>query len=999
VSATPKISSHWLKAIKASAEPARARLYLERLRETSAGAVLKRATADQAKVLITVLAGSEALAALLVTHPEWVEDLLDDGLEHPRRRQEVAKELEKLTDTQDHAARLDKARLFKQRQILRIAARDLARLATSPQIIQEVSDLADVCLAAVWDSCLKQQIRRFGMPMYQDEKKQWHETTACVLGLGKLGGQELNYSSDVDVIFIYQEEGQVFRERPTKQKAPPSAMTSHVFYNRLAENFTQEVSRLSSEGVLYRMDLRLRPEGDAGPLTRSLASYENFYAQYGQTWERMMLIKARTVAGDQSLGAEFIETIQPFRYPRSLHAGVLKEIAAMKDRIENEILKSDELERNVKLGEGGIREIEFVAQSLQLLHAGRQPFLQGAQTLPTLAKLAQYELLSARDAELLTNAYVFLRDVEHRLQMENNRQTHTIPADAAAQLRLARLMGFATTRAFKTARQKHSKEVSRVFDHLLKSDQPENTRQSVLPADFDDPERWTLLLGRLGFRDVPRALRMIREFVEGPGYVHVSERSRELAMGALTLLLEQCPGASEVFPRKTKPAGKGDAIMLSDPDRVVTRLDSFIQAYHARANLFELWNSNRAIFHLLVLIFDRSEFLAELAIHTPDLVDELVASDRLRQRKSAQETFRDLSYGIKDKDQHLWLRRYHQAELLRIGSRDILGLAGEDQYLTELTALADATLQYATEVILRKHSQLRHPPFAVIGLGKLGGGEIDYGSDLDIIFVADPKAGRSALLAKMAAEIMELISARTEAGMVFHVDARLRPDGEKGVLVAPLDACEDYYQDRAQLWELQTLSRARSIAGNREIGRQFEDLAARLTNFASRSGRTAGYTRDWKQQIHNMRMRIEKERTPKGQEGLAIKTGAGGLIDAEFMAQALALENGWREPSTLKSLERANKAGILKDAEVLISNYKSLRRVEGILRRWSYEGESVLPSEPEPFHRVAIRCGFKSDEEFREALSEWRRVIRQKYLRYFGDALTPPLSHRMGEGA
>jgi glutamate-ammonia-ligase adenylyltransferase len=415
----------------------------------------------------------------------------------------------------------------------------------------------------------------------------------------------------------------------------------------------------------------------------------------------------------------------------------------------------------------------------------------------------------------------------------------------------------------------------------------------------------------------------------------------------------------------------------------VTRLDSFISAYGARATLFELWNSTPAIFELLLLLFDRSEFLAELAIRTPDLVDELVISGRLRQRKTAAETLRDLRHGQADPDQHLWLRRYHQAELMRIGLRDILGLADFEQYLTELSALADACLQYALAVVMRRH-RLRSPPFAIIGLGKLGGAEIDYGSDLDLVFVADPKTKALGKAGPLAIEVMDLVSGRTEQGMVFHTDARLRPDGEKGLLVNTLDAYEDYYRHRAQLWEIQTLTRTRPVAGDVKLGARFQALAAALTDFRHPSLPLAALAPDWKETIRQMRLRIEKERTPGGQDDLAIKTGRGGLMDAEFIAQALCLEHGWQEANTLRALERGRDAGVLPDAEKLISNYRRLRRVEGILRRWSYEGETVLPDDPAPYYRVSVRCGFATPEAFRAGLAEWRSGIREVYMTVFG---------------
>jgi glutamate-ammonia-ligase adenylyltransferase len=304
---------------------------------------------------------------------------------------------------------------------------------------------------------------------------------------------------------------------------------------------------------------------------------------------------------------------------------------------------------------------------------------------------------------------------------------------------------------------------------------------------------------------------------------------------------------------------------------------------------------------------------------------------------------------------------------------------------------------------MRRH-RLRRPPFAVIGLGKLGGGEIDYGSDLDILLVSATRHHAPDRLQRWAAEWMDLLNRRTELGLVFVMDARLRPDGEKGLLVNTLEACEEYYRRRAQLWEIQALTRARAVAGDREVGAAFESLTAALANFRpehvaagfpcrplSSGGRRqnlsgtglAAWGPDWKERIHQMRMRIEKERTPPGQDDLAIKTGRGGLMDAEFIAQMLCLQEGWHEPNTVRALQRAAEAGLLPEGPRLIENYRRLRRVEGVLRRWSYEGESVLPADTAPYRRVSVRCGFESPEAFRKALAEWRTAIRNVYEQVF----------------
>jgi glutamate-ammonia-ligase adenylyltransferase len=759
-------------------------------------------------------------------------------------------------------------------------------------------------------------------------------------------------------------------------------MSSHQFFNRLAESFIAEVSRMTSGGSLYRIDLRLRPEGNAGPLTRSVESYENYYAQWGQTWERMMLIKARCVAGSESLGAEFLEMAQNFRYPRLVNENVLREVAAMKARIEKEILGGNERERNVKLGRGGIREIEFVVQTLQLLNAGRQPFLQLSQTLPCLAKLAQYDLLDGKDALRLDAAYRFLRDVEHRLQMDQNLQTHTLPEDSAALKRLARLMGFATVAAFERERQQHSRQVQAVYDGVLRAGR--HPAEPEFAAEFEGAEsEWKEILRGHSFRDPDAAFLRLREFVEGPGFVHVSRRTSELARELLPKLFGICRKEGGVASKAGKP-------FLSDPDRVLTRLDAFIQSYGARATLFELWNSQPAAFELLLLLFDRSEFLAETVIRSPELLDDLVVSERLRQRKGTAEILRDLQHGAREADQFAWVRRYHEAERLRIGMRDILGLADFEQNLEELSDLADACLRYAMEVVARE-SKLATAPFAIVGLGKLGGLEINYGSDLDIVFVTAAQPKELPKLQKLATRVMELLSRRTERGLVCVTDARLRPDGEKGLLVNTLAAYEEYYRQRARLWEIQALTRTRPVAGDFRAGERFQQLAAALTDFsktAQPASSVAGYSPDWKGKIHEMRLRIEKERTPAGQDELAIKTGRGGLMDAEFVAQTLCLEHGWHEPNTLRALERGRQGGVLPAAEKLIENYKPLRRVEGILRRWSYEGEAVLPDDPAPFYRVAVRCGFDTSVEFRVALAQWRTAVREVYLQFFEQRVT-----------
>ena len=976
-------SGVWETAIKKSADPERAKTYGNQFEALKPG-YLKGIEPDQAAVVAALFSGSRALSELLLAKPEWIEVIDIERLRNPRRKEGLVREVNTLVasalEGRDFAGALTQLRQFKQREMLRIAARDLARLGNVPQITEEISNVADVCLETIYEVCLQQLIAKYGTPYALDPaSEKWMPSAFCVLGMGKLGGQELNYSSDIDVLFVYTGEGECFKKKPIKAAKSQRGTPNHQFYARLAEAIIAECTSMTGDSFLFRIDMRLRPEGKTAPLARSISSYETYYAQWGQTWERMMLIKARCVAGDQSLGAEFLEMIQPFRYPRSISEQVPREVAEMKQRIENEIIKSGELERNVKLGRGGIREIEFIVQTQQVLHGGRMPFLQGSKTLPALDKLKDYKVLDQSESSRLKEAYCFLRDIEHRLQMEDNRQTHTLPTNSEVRTRIAKLMGFERLQEFEKELQRTNDDVRRAYDRFIspspgKSDAA--AEREKLPADVlaNAPE-WKKLLGDHSFRDPEHCLKLVQEFVHGPGFGHRSSRTVDHALQLLARMLEICPKRGEKAPAEP---------FLSDPDRVLARLDTFVSRYGAQSMLYDAWVSNPSLFRLLLLAFDRSEFLAELAIRVPDLIDEIEQSGQLRRRRTAEQVLDDLRAGAKEEDQHRWLRRYFQAEQMRIGLRDILDLANPEQTQAELSALADAYLTYALEVVMKKN-KLKKEPFAIFGLGKLGGRELIYASDLDIIFVTENRAASLAPMQKVAAQVMELLSKRTEDGTTFETDARLRPDGEKGLLVNSVEAYRDYYKKRAMLWEIQSLSRFRPICGSASVIKSFATLATKSFDFSAPKSRVAAFTGGWKGEINKMRMRIEKERTPAGQDMLAIKTGRGGLMDVEFVAQALCLEHGWHEPNTLAAIKRAEEEKALSEAagKVLTDNYRLLMQIERILRRWSFEPESVLPVDPAAYYRVAVRCGYKQPETFEKAVQSCRDAIRKEYEKVF----------------
>lgn len=965
-------SKAWQNLFRETADARRAQSSFEMLPL----AAVKGMKVEDAKMLAAVLGGSECIPQWLVAHPEWLEIFDSNALQRTRRLAGLQRELNQLLKRQKDVDALAVIRRFKQREMIRIATRDLARLADVSEITAELSHVADVSLGAMLNICHERLRTKFGSPWHIGGDGIWCETPFSLIGLGKLGGHELNYSSDVDVMLVYEDEGHVFKDRP-KGRGASSNLSSHEYFNRLVENFIAEVGGATDDGMLYRIDFRLRPEGESGPLSRSVESYENYYAQWGELWERLMLIKARPIAGDAELGAEFTETIHPFRFPRSLSESALSEIGHLKRLIEEQVVREGELNRDVKLGRGGIREVEFIVQALQLLHGGRQPFLQGSQTLPMLKRLADYDLLPESETGVLSAAYIFLREVEHRLQMENNLQTHTIPKDRFSRDRLAHLMNSTSAAEFGRKTADHMRRVRKVFDRLKKNKTADVVR--VLPEEVTGhEEEWEAVLTAHGFRDVSQAMAHLREFIEGPEHTHVAAHTSRVAMDLVRTFLTKCPQSQRgktVFPRKA----------LSDPDRVLTRIDSFVSAYGSRSMLYEAWFANRPQFELLLLVFDRSEFLAETAIQSPDLIDEIELTGQMNRRKSVGQIHLELSYGRNDPDQSLWIRKYFRAEQMRIGLRDILELNDFEATCDELSALADACLQYALDVVMRRH-RMKNPPFSIIGLGKLGGKEINFGSDLDIIFVAASKTRQLEQLANLATELIKLLSERTVDGITFQTDARLRPEGRDGLLVNDLAAHENYYRTRGELWELQTLSRARHITGDQKTGSAFEVFASKISDFKRPSLPLSAYSDDWKNQICEMRQITESERTPVGLEEFAIKTGPGGLMDVEFISQVICLAEGWHEPNTLRVLERASQSKLIakKQLTKLVGSYRELRQLEHILRRWSYEGEVLLPDDEDALYRVSVRYGIPGAEKLLTEVTDWRKNVREVFDKFFG---------------
>jgi len=801
-------------------------------------------------------------------------------------------------------------RFWKGREMTRIAVRELANVASLEETTGELSQVAEICIRNVfehWNTELRQQ---YGSP----------NAEFAILALGKLGGGELNHSSDVDLLFLYSEEGQL-----------TAHVSYHEFFNRLAKRILETFSTGHPAGSLFRVDLRLRPEGSAGPLARSLESMENYYAGFGETWERLALIKARGIGGSRELAYEFLRQHQPFIYPRSASPDLLDEIAGIKQRIERDIVGADKLERDVKLGRGGIREIEFIVQTLQLIHGARHPFLQESSMLKALRALRQLDLLPREDVLTCDNTYRFLRRVEHRLQIEAEQQTHIVPRDPEALQRLALSLRFLSSEDFTAALQERMRAVRPIFQRIVSG----TSTSGATVSKGNDLEI---------FSDQKRATKALLDLEQGAGSFHIAPRTRQIF-------------------RKLRPALLGWLSKTADPDTTLNQFVRLVEGYGLRSLFFELLVANPRLLELVVKTFDASRFASELLIRRPQLLEDITRDPTFGEPRSVAENLRRLDSLGADANNLNPIRTYRQRQLLRIILRDVLGLSQPAATFAELTDVAEACLVVVAKLLTSEQ-------LTVIALGKFGGREISYGADLDVLFVGED--------IRAAQNLMTAIAQPTAEGDIWALDARLRPEGEKGPVVCSLETYESYYASRAQPWELQALTRARGISG--PLQNEFMEIAKRAWR---RACQDAGIFI----KIDDMLQRIRRERG-SGSDFLDLKTGAGGIIEAEFLVQALQMRANIWEQNWERAVDRLREHGHLdkSDAAKLKDSYAFLRRCELVLRRYDNRSISTLPSDPDEQRKFAIRFGHQEIDVLRRDYLDSREAIHALYQQHITPA-------------
>jgi glutamate-ammonia-ligase adenylyltransferase len=905
--------------------------------------------AEQKKRLaqfILLCGSSPFLVNLMYKSPEIISWLfLENGIDLGRSFEEMEAAVKATVNESTDFNALQKAlRCFKRNEIVRIAARDLNGLAPLEEVMRELSDLASSALQVAYQVCRRSLVNDHGVPLIAEEGVPLREAEMTVIGMGKLGGRELNFSSDIDIIYFYESDKGETAGVDSCSGSRKGIVSLHVFFNKLGEMISKALSQVTEDGFVFRVDVGLRPEGKSGDMAVSLRSAEIYYESWGQSWERTAMLKARPVAGSLELGEKLLKTLNPFIYRKYLDYNLIDDMKQMKMKIDASLTRSREGEINLKLGRGGIREIEFFIQALQLVYAGKNLKLRERNSLRALDTLKAANLLGEGNHRMLREAYRVLRSVEHRIQMVQERQTHNLPTKDEEMLALSRRSGYLRANGlerFKEVLEEHRGNVSFIYGTLFNS-QDEKTGEQVHPqvlflldpkADCDLVKD---MLAEHNFEDVDRAYENLTALRMGPVKANLTERSRRILEKITPLLVQK------LFDSP-------------DPDLALTHLERFMTVISRRPSCYALLAEKRATLKLLVSLFGMSEFLSKILIGHPELLESLVSTDdssRLKSREIMESEVKTLLEQSDYFEDHLdILRRYRNEEFLRIGLNDIHGRLMQGEVTSQLSLLGEACLASAFRLAVKELARFGRPTFqrnsgtaeanlAVIAMGKLGGSELNYHSDLDIIFVYDHqgytdgqnKISNHEYFAKLAQKIISILTMQTREGYVYKIDTRLRPSGNAGPLVTSLESFFSYHRTEAQIWERQALTKARVVLGDDKLASQLQDIIRQTVYGGTIND-------EGRAEIHRLRMRMENELARETNGNYNIKTGRGGMVDVEFAVQFLQLREGCHFPemraiSTVVALKEISTLELLpeEDAETLLSGYKFLRKLENRLR-------------------------------------------------------------------
>lgn len=889
-----------------------------------------------------------------------------------------------------HAEPWDALRTFKRRATLRIALRDLQKRASLPEVCREISSAADALIQNGLEIVMTRLLERYGRPQAYDESGRTVEAALAVLALGKLGGMELNYSSDIDLLFVYSADG----ETSGMAGRPDTQISNKEFFTLAAEDLARGLGQIAGEGQLFRVDCRLRPGGRDGDLTNPTQAAEVYYRTWARAWERQALIKARPCGGDLELGARFLTALEPVIYPTVPDPATIESVREMKDRIDASLTRRGETVGNIKLGTGGIREIEFTVQALQMLHGGREPWIRESNTLLAMHRLADKGYLSVAEYGALSIAYTCLREVEHRLQIHRNLQRSTLPSSARDRRVLARAMGYRDSShrqeaaSFLADLDAHRAAVRGIYDSVLGKLSQARLEETPRPDPFLDQlsdGEGVACLAAAGIRDPESLLGSVKAIARlmaaaGTGTVSASVR-REF--------------------RRVTPVLLKELAIVHKPLRALRNLERFLAALALdRGRLGELLQ-RRELFAPLVRLFAGSQLLSSTLLHRPELVLEEGFGVAIASTRTVADHLRHLTEGrAMSSDSHAFaafLRVYQRNQLLYVGLKDLSRQTGPAAVARALSDFAEAILRV---VVASRAAEAGWPVspgadpavvtgFVAVGLGKLGYRELDYSSDLDLVFLYDAGAGqdaeRHAAANRLASLTVEMLTAITREGSLYAVDTRLRPFGGEGELAQPVSRLREYFSSAAGVWEMQSYLKARPLAGDLDLGWK---VTRELEEFLLQRAASL----DLPRAVREMKTRLEHESTARGPNATDIKLGPGGLSAVQFAIQFLQLRHRVPSPQhkrTTRLLATLKAAGLLDEEayRVFFTGFQFLRRLEHQLRLIHGRPLSRLPTSKEPLEEVAVAMGYPEEgtvparDRMLADLSRHRSRIESTYRR------------------
>lgn len=913
---------------------------------------LKKCTEDSAfsQQLERAWGCSDFAADQAVRDPESFRQLVESGdlnksYSQDGMLQALSRRIEAISDANDEQELNRQLRLFRRREMQRIIWRDLNRLADLTETTRDVTLLAEACIQVALDYLHPIVVENFGRPL----DSRGNEQKLLVIAMGKMGGGELNLSSDIDLIFAYPEAGQTEGSKKT--------VSNQQFFERLGQKLIACLDAQTVDGFVFRVDMRLRPYGQSGPLVQNFTALEDYYTTQGRGWERFAMVKARVVSGDSVCAAVLQEIIDPFVYRRYLDYGAIEALRDLKRKINLEVARKG-MHSNIKLGQGGIRELEFIVQSFQLIRGGRLPCLQVQSFKQALDQIAAEGLLEADIVSQLWRAYEFLRNTEHALQAIDDKQTQQLPMDELSQQRVAAVMDAAHWDDFLQQLDSHRENVHRCFSDMIADEdqvsaEQKNSELSWRPEMNADES--IALLKALNYQQPQAILETLTQFYASRAVVALSAVPRTRLDGLMPEVLRVC-AAQE------------------DSDRTFGLVFNLIQAVLRRSVYLTLLIENAQALEQLALLCQRSKWIADQLAAFPDLLDELLDPRNLYatySKTDLQDQLRQqtLRLEVNDQEQQMEVIRYFvRACNLRIAASEITGRLSLMQASDQLTWTAEVVVEHVANVAWHQMAEKYGTPaspidrmdssatpgFIVIAYGKVGGLEMGYKSDLDLVFLHDDLASEtsggprsvdsSTFFARLGQRIIHLLSTSTHAGMAYEIDMRLRPSGNSGMLVSSLSAFEKYQQQSAWTWEHQALVRSRVIAGDKITAQSFNTI--RIEQL--RRKRNIEKLRD---DVVEMRSKMRKHLDKSTKDGkYCLKQASGGIVDIEFMVQFAVL--AWSHKSeplvqwtdTVRLLETMSNSGVISEpqAQQLIEAYKIYRSAAHDLQLQNQPAEVLL---------------------------------------------------------